>query len=254
MQALGYEKWGNGRKSLLLFHGYGQSREVFKNYKLDEYTFYSVDLFFHGESIWTKGEEPLEKEEWQQLIAKLLSENNIQNFSVLGFSMGGKFALATLEAFPERVKDIILLAPDGIKTSLWYSLATYPVALRKVFRSLIGNHRRFLRIAETSKRLGLIDKGVLRFVETQMDSEEKRRRVYYSWVVFRHLEFDLDEIADLINANEINLQLYVGRFDKIITAENMERLISRVPRAHFEILSAGHNNLIGAYFQRPKSS
>lgn len=233
---LNYVRSGNGPIAMLTFHGYGQDNTVFEKYS--GYTFYHIDLFFHGKSEWNKGELPLEKNEWKELISDLLTKNNIQNFSVLGFSMGAKFAMATLEAFPNRVIEIVLLAPDGVKTSFWYSLATYPIALRKVFKSMIGNHTRFLRIASAAKKLGLIDKGVLRFVETQMDSEEKRRRVYYSWVVFRHLKFDIDEIRDLINKHKISLRLFVGRYDKIIKPENMKRLTSRI-----EILDAGHNDL-----------
>jgi pimeloyl-ACP methyl ester carboxylesterase len=244
---LNYVKTGDNL--LLLFHGYGQDATVFKDFEG-----YSIDLFFHGKSVWHSDEQPLEKEEWKTLVSDFLDKNSIGTFNVLGFSMGAKFAMATLEAFPDRVKEIILLAPDGIKTSFWYSLATYPIALRKFFYGMIGNHKRFLQIASVAKRLGLIDKGVLRFVETQMDSEEKRKRVYYSWVVFRHMSFDLEKIAGLINTNKIKLRLFVGRHDKIITASNMKGLVSKVPDAEFEILDAGHNNLIRAYFQRPKSS
>ncbi|MEI9918296.1 MAG: alpha/beta hydrolase [Bacteroidota bacterium] len=229
---LSYTKTGN--KPLLMFHGYGQDASVFKG--IDGYSF---DLFFHGKSVWTKDEAPLEKSEWKEMISEFLIKNNIDTFSVLGFSMGGKFALATLEAFPDRVKEIILIAPDGIKTSFWYSLATYPIALRNVFKSMINNHPRFLRIAIASKKLGLIDKGVLRFVETQMDSEEKRKRVYYSWVVFRHLKFDINKIKRLIDDNHIRLRLYIGRYDKVIKAKDMKRLTSKI-----EILDAGHNDIL----------
>jgi pimeloyl-ACP methyl ester carboxylesterase len=236
---LNYVQSGDGPKVMLTFHGYGQDHTVFEKYT--GYTFYHIDLFFHGKSTWNKGEEPLEKTEWKKLVEDLLTKNNIQNFSVLGFSMGGKFAMATLEAFPHRIIEIILLAPDGIKTSFWYSLATYPIALRNVFKSLIGNHERFLKIASVAKKLGVVDKGVLRFVETQMDSEEKRKRVYYSWVVFRHLKFDIDEIKSLIDKHKINLRLFVGRYDKIIKAKDMTRLTTTV-----EIVDAGHTNLIKA--------
>lgn len=245
---LHYTRSGSGQNVMLTFHGYGQDNRVFEKYT--GYTFYHIDLFFHGKSVWTKGEEPLEKSEWKQLISDFLDQNNIRSFSLLGFSMGGKFALATLEAFPDRVDEIVLLAPDGIKTSTWYSLATYPIALRKVFKSMISNHPRFLRIARAAKKLGLVDKGVLRFVETQMDSEEKRKRVYYSWVVFRHLEFDIDEIKSLIKENNISLRLYVGRYDKIIKAKDMTRLTSEIG-----ILDAGHNDIIKkAMDYLPKSS
>jgi len=230
---------GQGNKIMLTFHGFGQDNRVFDDYQDEGYTLYNIDLFFHGGSKWSKGEEPLEKSEWKQLIEAFLREKDIDTFSLLGFSMGGKFAIATLEAFPDRVKEIILLAPDGIKTSFWYSLATYPVAFRKFFKGMIGNHARFLSIAKASKKLGLIDKGVLRFVETQMDSEEKRERVYYSWVVFRHLTFDIKKIAAMILQHNITIRLYVGKYDKIITAKNMKRLTSNV-----QIIEAGHNDII----------
>lgn len=222
-----------------MFHGYGQDSSAFK-----ELEGYSFDLFFHGTSEWHNGEEPLEKSDWKELISDFLDKNNINGFSVLGFSMGAKFALATLEAFPDRVSEIILLAPDGIKTSFWYSLATYPIALRKLFHGMIVNHEKFLRVATVAKSLRLVDKGVLRFVETQMDSEEKRKRVYYSWVVFRHLKFDVQRIADLINSHKVKLTIFVGGRDKLVTGANMMRLVSKVPRARFETLEAGHNNLI----------
>ena len=234
---LNYTKSGSGEKVMLTFHGYGQDNAVFNNYS--GYSFYHFDLFFHGKSAWYHGEQPLEKDEWKKLITDVLQKENIRSFSVLGFSMGGKFALATLEAFPDRVKEIILIAPDGIKTSFWYSLATYPIAFRKLFKSMIENHKRFLRIAKGAKKLGLIDKGVLRFVETQMDSEEKRNRVYYSWVVFRHLMFDINQIRKIIRDHDIKLRLIVGKYDKIIKAKNMKRLTSKI-----EILDVGHNNII----------
>ena len=233
---------------MLTFHGYGQDNKVFDKYS--GYQFYHIDLFFHGGSVWNKGEEPLEKTEWKEIINEFLERNQIDTFSVLGFSMGGKFALATLEAFPDRVKEIVLLAPDGINTSFWYSLATYPIAFRNFFKSMISNHRRFLKIAKASKKLGLIDKGVLRFVETQMDSEEKRKRVYYSWVVFRHLKFDMNKIKSLISDYKIDLKVFVGKYDKIIKPNGLKKLTSRI-----EVLDAGHNDLIKkAIDYLPKSS
>ncbi|HEY5825686.1 MAG TPA: alpha/beta hydrolase, partial [Cyclobacteriaceae bacterium] len=189
-------------------------------------------------------EEPMEKEFWKELLNQFLIENGINRFSVLGFSMGGKFALASVELFPDRVEGIFLLAPDGIKTSFWYSLATYPLFFRKLFKSMIGHHQRFTAIAKAALRLRLIDKGVLRFVELQMNTEEKRKRVYYSWVVFRHLQFDLDEIVNTLNTRQIPLTLIIGKYDKIITAKNMEPFVKELHTVRFEIIDAGHNDLV----------
>ena len=50
-------------------------------------------------------------------IREFLRKENISRFDVAGFSMGGRFALATLEAFPEKIGNVFLIAPDGEKQS-----------------------------------------------------------------------------------------------------------------------------------------
>lgn len=244
-----FTKIGTGDRTLIAFHGFGQSGHVFNELSVslsDSYTVYLIDIFFHGNSEWGLGEQPLEKEFWNLLMKKFLDAQSITTFSLLGFSMGGKFALATLEEFPDRVKEIFLLAPDGVKTSAWYSFATYPIALRNVFKSTIKKPQRFNAIATFAVRTGLIDKGIFRFAESQMNTEEKRKRVYYSWVVFRHLTFSMNAIAKLINHHNIILVMILGKFDKIITAENMKTLLRNVKNYQLEIPDTGHNGVIEA--------
>lgn len=244
---LHYHVSGKGLKPLLIFHGFGQDKEVFLNLLpalSENYTLYTFDLFFHGKSDWNKGENPLEKTFWKELLSTFMNKHKITRFSVLGFSMGGKFALASLELFPEKIENIFLLAPDGIKISGWYTLATFTSATRQLFKSMVLKPTRFQFISNLALKLGFIDKGILRFVESQMNTKEKREQVYYSWVVFRHLKFDLAQLASLINSNNIGLTIIVGKYDKIITAKSMERLLKRVTKHKFEILETGHNGLI----------
>lgn len=244
---LHYSKAGAGKKTLLLFHGFGQSLRIYDDWipqLSEEFTLYSFDIFFHGNSQWAHDENPLQKESWKQIMDQFLTENRIDRFGVLGFSMGGKFALACLEAFPDRIEKIYLLAPDGIKTSFWYSLATYPHAFRKLFKSMIEHHQRFKTVAQVALKLHLIDKGVMRFVEHQMNTEEKRKLVYYSWVVFRHLQFDLDKIAAILNTHHIPMTLIIGKYDKIITKKNMEPFVKKLHTIQFKVIEAGHNDLI----------
>lgn len=211
---LHYVKAGNGKHPLLVFHGFGQDHTLYVPLLKSlspRYTLYIVDLFFHGKSEWNEGEQPLEKKTWNNIVQVLLHDNNITSFSILAYSLGGKFALATVEGFPDRVKKLFLLAPDGIKTSFWYSMATYPEAFRRFFKSMILRHDRFLWIANKLNASNLVDKGLIRFADYQMNSEDKRKRVYYSWVVFRHLTFDLRKIGRLVNQNHIRLIMIVGK-------------------------------------------
>lgn len=245
---LHYVKAGNGKHPLLVFHGFGQDHTLYVSLLRSlssKYTVYIIDLFFHGKSEWNDGERPLKKSTWNSILQVLLEEQKITTFSILAYSLGGKFALATLEGYPDRIKNLFLLAPDGVKTSFWYSMATYPKVFRSLFKSMILHHNRFLWIANKLNQSGLVDKGLIRFADFQMNSEAKRRRVYYSWVVFRHLSFDLKKIARLINDNPIRLTMIVGKYDKVIRPENMHRLLRHVKDYRLEVLESGHTGLIG---------
>jgi len=244
---LAYQEIGTGKKIMLFFHGYGQSKKVFEVKATElgqEYTCYLFDLFFHGESEWSYGEEVLTKQFWSKSIELFLVEQKIDRFSVAGFSLGARFVFATLESVPDKIDDFFLIAPDGIKNSLWYNLATYPIALRKLFKSMIFHEGRFYSIAHFINRLGLVDNGLLRFAESQMKTEEMRKRVYYSWVVFRKLKFNIPAIAALIRKHAIRTTLIIGRFDKVITETNMKKLLKHLPECTVIKLETGHNGLI----------
>ena len=242
-----YQKSGHGKKVLLLFHGFGQHRHAFVQLTetlAPHYTLYSFDLFFHGQSQWALGEQPLEKAMWNEIMIDFLSEHEIKNFNLMGYSLGGKFVLATLELFPTRIDHIFLLAPDGIKTNFWYSLATYPLLLRRFFKSMILKPGRLHTVTTLLYALRIVDNSLLRFAKSQMDTQEKRKRVYCSWVVFRHLKFNMKKIAGILNGNTIGLTMVVGKHDKIITEKNMERLLRYVNDHQLEILDTGHNGVI----------
>ena len=244
---LTYHKAGNGRQALLTFHGFGQDYRAFGPWvaaHAEKYTFYSFNLFFHAQSTWGQGEVPLEKHQWKTLIALFLQQHHLDRFSVAGFSLGGKFALATLEAFSQQIDRVFLIAPDGIRISPWYDLATYPFITRRFFKSLIDHPRRLTWLVNLIQGLSLADKKLLRFVQSQMNTQEKRTRVYYSWVVFRHLRFHLPALAQLFNEQGIALTMITGKYDQVVYPAWMNRLLKRLSNYDAQVLEAGHNDLI----------
>jgi len=243
---LSYTKTGAGSAVLVLFHGFGQNRNAFHQWEealKDSHTLYSFDLFFHGASHWNS-RSPVEKDDWKEIMLLFLEKENIKKFGVVGFSLGGKFAMITVEAFPSKVTELTLLAPDGIKTSFWYSLATYPVAVRALFKSMILHPNRLYRLTKLLRRLKIVDQGLLRFAESQMDTEEKRRRVYFAWVYFRHLKPDLNQLVSLLNQHATSCRLLIGKYDKVIQAENMKTFVGKIRKIQFDVIDAGHNDLI----------
>jgi pimeloyl-ACP methyl ester carboxylesterase len=245
--SLHYISSTNGRFPLIFFHGFGQDHSMYTplvQTLTRKYDVFVFDLYFHGKSKWGYDEQPLEKEFWAEIFQKFLTQQKIKRFSVAGFSLGGKFALATLEGFAPEIDEVFLLAPDGIKTSGWYSMATYPYPLRKFFKGMIEDHQRFTKLVNWLSKFSFVDKGLLRFAAYQMETETKRKRVYYSWVVFRHLTFDLKKLATLINENKIHLTVIVGKYDKVIVPGNMKLLLKHVPDHRFEVVNCGHSGLV----------
>lgn len=235
---------------MLLFHGYGQEASVFSDAVQslhDRYTCYCFDLFFHGESTWANDERVLTKKQWAEIITAFVVQQNIDRFSLAGFSLGGRFVFATVEALPTKIEAVYLLAPDGVKTNFWYNLATYPVVFRKLFKSMILHPNRFYSIAHFIHNMGLVDKGLIRFAESQMKTQTMRERVYYSWVVFRKLKFNMEDVAQIFLEKNIHVTLVLGKFDRVITLKNMQRLLRHLPGCTVQLLDTGHNGIIGRW-------
>lgn len=244
---LAYTKVGTGSSSLLAFHGFGQDHTSF--YPMNEalaeqYTIYSFDLFFHGQSKWPFGDHPLTKNQWNRIICGFLSDQEIDRFNLMGYSLGGKFVLATLETLSPRVDSVFFLAPDGIQLNFWYRLATGTRPMRAVLKRMIDKPGLFTGAASLATKIGLVDKGIARFANTQMDSTEKRQRVYLSWVVFRKLAFDMKRLARLMNANPVKTWIFIGRFDKMITDKTVKPLHTKLKNSELKILESGHTALI----------
>ncbi|MDX1628343.1 MAG: alpha/beta hydrolase, partial [Fulvivirga sp.] len=248
-----YSIQGSGDKIILAFHGFGQDHSAFDLLASkigEQYTIYSFDLFFHGKSHWMDHKPALTKSFWKKLVTAFCQQEGIEHFTILAFSMGGKFALACIETMPSYIKKLILIAPDGIKTSAWYSLATYPIFFQSYFKSMIVKPGRFYSLLNAFQRFKLLDKGISKFAASQMNTVKKRRRVYYSWITFKLLVFDMQIISRIINNHQIPLDMYIGRYDKIITQAGMEKLLNKLDDYNLYIVESGHNDLIKKISER----
>jgi pimeloyl-ACP methyl ester carboxylesterase len=253
---LHYSKYGNGNKVLLCFHGYGQSQKDFRELEdqwKGEYTIYSFDIFYHGQSFWHDKDHPMSKAYWCGLIGQFLAKHSVQKFSLMGYSMGGKFVLSLVEGFPERLEKVMLIAPDGIHPGFLYIFAAIPSFTKRIFRSMILKPHFFWRAVKVFRFMKLADKGLLRFAENQMATREQRRRAYYTWIVFKELKFDMKNISFILKNHKIRLELFLGIHDKIITESNMNKLLKRIDNYELIVLPSGHSHLLKAvadYFRK----
>ena len=245
---LHYSIYGEGDKVLFMFHGFGQTlkslREIEETLKYD-YKIYNFDLFFHGFSEWNHDDSQLSYDFWERMIQAFLDENGIHGFDLLGFSLGAKVCLATAELFPDKIKQMYLIAPDGIKRSFVYNWSTLR-PFKGIFRNLILQPQLFYSLVRFSDFFKLLDKSVLRFASIQMNSREKRRRLYYTWTVYKGLRPNIGELIRKLNERAISTNVFVGKYDRLIPLKHIQPVLNRLDKVTVNLLNAGHNNLLDA--------
>ena len=150
---IAYRKLGAGPAILVAFHGFGQSSGVFRPLErllTSQFTIFAIDLFFHGHSEYNKN-QLLTKPNWYRLMDAFLRAQGITRFSLMGFSLGGRFALTTVEAFAERIDQLFLMAPDGITQNCLVSLGYHDHVRAKTVLvctsplAFVASHRAYTR-------------------------------------------------------------------------------------------------------------
>ena len=243
---LSYRKVGNGPAILIAFHGFGQSGRVFDpvNETIGyRFTVFSFDLFFHGHSQYV-GPQLLTKTDWQRLVGAFLETQHIRRFSLMGFSLGGRLALTTVEAFADRIDELILIAPDGITRSIWYQLATATRMGRWLFRYVMRHLSAFNQIGHALVRVGLLNRTVMRFAELSLSTTKQRTLVYTVWTQFRLITPDLNAVSTLLNQHSVRVRFFTGAFDRIVPGTYILPLANRLERYELTVLKTGHNHLI----------
>ncbi len=244
---LAYSKSGNGKEVFLIFHGFGQNHQdmlPFEALIAANSRFIYIDAFFHGRSVWKDSDKSLNKTTWGKILSELMIQEDFSEFHLIGYSMGGKFSLLTFEVFPEKTKSLQLLAPDGIKTGIWYSLTSYPRFLHQSFRRVVFKPTRFFKLMEGLEQFGLVETSLSKFVKNEMKTRSKRAQVYLTWKVFGGLKPHLPVIIKDIRKRKTPITLFVGAYDKMITGENLKRFSSKIPHLQVITLPVGHGQLI----------
>ncbi|MGV3601071.1 MAG: alpha/beta fold hydrolase [Dyadobacter fermentans] len=244
---LPYTQLGSGPHILLAFHGIGQDGSscfapMFKS--LDShYTIYAFDLPFHGQYS-DAPFEVISKTAWKVSIQSFLSQNNITRFDIAGFSIGGRFALATLEAFPEQIDNAFLIAPDGVSEHPMYALATRIPPARWIYGWLMRHPGVFFPGVHAARTLKLASKSLVRFTQQVLNTPEKRQTIYRSWVAFRDLRFDIPALVKAASANQVTVYLFAGEYDSLLKPKAVKKLADLLPEDQYIELKSGHTRLV----------
>ena len=246
---LAYRRFGSGSEVWIFFHGFGQCHQdmiSFDKLRTSKQSYLFVDLIYHGQSSWNTSEKALKKEEWKTILLSLLQQESIDTFHLVGYSMGGKFALLSYELLPKPIISLSLLAPDGIKTGLWYSMSNYPSGIHPLFKQVVFRPKRFFTLVDGLKTAGLLQKSLVKFVKTQLETRSKRAQAYLVWKVLGGLHLQLGTIIRQLRQRPIPVTLVLGEFDRMVSPKNLERFTAKVPQLRLLQLPVGHGQLIEA--------
>ena len=157
--------YGHGPGKVICLHGYGENATTFsffEKYAGDSFTFFAVDLPFHGDTEWNEG---LELSETTLIeIIHLIIDDDSSDFTLMGFSLGGRMALSIYQHLSNRINKLILMAPDGMKVNIWYWLATQSPAGNRLFAFTMKKPRWFFGLLKILNRLGTVNTSIYKFV------------------------------------------------------------------------------------------
>ena len=242
-----YTKFGSGPTKLFAFHGFartGQDFALFEPYLKERYTIYAFDLFLHGKSSFPKDrieEKPISEIELKHFFEALLARLSISDFALMGYSLGGKIALSLLQLFPNSVKEIYLLAPDGIILNRWYNFTSRTRIGRKIYHYITDNPNSYFTLLGILKFTGIIRKKMHTFLLDNMKTKKKRELVYNIWCTFSLINPNIDLIQKNIVNHNITCHLFFGKNDNIIKPKIGQNFVSKIPNhSSFYLIDCGH--------------
>ena len=255
---IGYYHFGSGSKVAICFHGFGENAAMFgflANYADNQYTFYSIDLPFHGKTDWKDGLN-FTSTDLQQIVEEILQKNNhtlpTKNYSLslLGFSLGGRMALSLYQAMPDKIQKLILLAPDGLKMNFWYWLATQTWLGNKFFAFTMKKPGWFFGFLKLLNKLKLVNASIFKFVNYYIGDAEVRRLLYARWTTLRKLRPNLRRIKNKIRENKTPVRLVYGKHDRIILSSVGEKFRKGIEEhCAITIINSGHQVLHEKHIQ-----
>lgn len=246
--AMAVQRYGHGPQHVIAFPGFGRSGQDFTVYEDTlgaTCTLHAFDLPFHGHSPGFEVDRPLTPQELSAFFRAYSARSRLTKPHVLGYSLGGRFALSLVEQMPDMLGMAFLAAPDGLVARPWYrGLANYRLG-RWLYRRFIDHPGTVHGLAHLLHRTGLISSKMHRFLIDSSATTAQRRLLHNVWTGFRLLEPDLARVARQARQHQLTLHLLLGEHDRVIPpqqARTLKHFGPDVVQTH--ILPTGHR-LIG---------
>lgn len=224
--------WKGGPKLLLAFHGYSNSSSIFSGLAqllLPHFTTMALDLPGHGRTDWDE-KDTLDAPELRKMVTDLCAEHGVEKLSLLGFSLGGRVALGTLRAIPEKVKSVTLLAPDGLKTHPLLAYANDSFAGTFLLDDVHKNPARYGKLLAGLRRRNVLTENLYQFFNYHLSQTAYNAMLRTSWQALKKLHPKPAQIRKIFEKYPIPVHLLMGVQDPVIPLRNGEYFAGLFPQ------------------------
>lgn len=236
--ALCFDKQGNGNHALLFLHGFLESstmwNSVLPHFDQEKHTLYTIDLPGHGASPFF--EEANSLEHLAELILEFVKLQNIDEFSIIGHSLGGYIALAFAEKYPDTLHKMILLNSSSLADS----------DVRKKDRNraieLLKKHPQAFK-SMAVKNLFLPETHQKYKFEIDKAAEVAQECETEALILTTEAMRDRRNRSDILSQFSSQSLLIFGDQDQIASLQDMEPVIEKYD-LNTAVLSGGHMSLI----------
>lgn len=246
---LHYYRFGTGPKVMLCFHGYGMHGRQFTvlTEKLgNEYTFYGFDLFFHSRTKLKNQslghiKEPINKQEFAELINDFCAHESIDRFSVIAYSMGTHYASVLTELMAPKIDHLFMLAPSFLRVFLAFKLLAKNRIANKTFYRIFMSNKAIKIALKIGNKLKLIEDKNYRILCSEMAEPEMRFAFYANVTYLRYLETDQAEFATILNESQVKCHFIFGDRDRVYHSRLADNLMKNLKRSTKTILDEDHD-------------
>jgi proline-specific peptidase len=245
--SLAYQEWGNpSAPPVVMLHGFGVSGHMFDEFAdrmQDRYRLLALDQRGHGDSDWSEAGD-YSRDAFISDVEGFRKALGLEQFHLIGHSMGGLNAVAYMNAHPERVKTLVLVdvgpeaakqgvdnimrftrGPDELEFEEFVEMA-HRFNQRRTLENIRERMRHRLKPSESGKWTWKFDKRFRQpdsglTIGSGMSNDE-------SWQLFRNIS--------------VPTLIVRGGESDVLTPAVAERCAQEMPRARLTVIpGAGHS-------------
>ncbi len=233
--------FGEGLEVLVAFHGFGDRAALFLNLEPSlgkKYKIYAIDLPYHGHTVWK--EDRFNERVFLSLVDAVRKIEKIERITLLGYSFGCKVVQRIFLRQSRRIKQLILLAPDGFYNRFILEIAMIPKPLRYAARWFLNRPVWFVKILNFFYNLGFINRFIFQFTNKHLHNAQRRARLFTYWISMDDFNISKSFFIKKVNSRDARIDFFVGTSDDIVSIAQVRAFAAQLQNTFVHELPTDH--------------